>query len=342
MDEVIKFLEFIGIRGYENKAYLTLLTLGEATASQIASKARIPLTRIYEVLESLVNKGLIEVQAGRPRVYRAIPPRIALTHYVRMYVNELLNSSKRIIDELSRFYRTAKEEKISIWISSSFSMSVERTKEMISNMKVDGFASINEELFAKLSSTIYSKLLKNGDSIFTLTITSELYDQRDLEPLLSLDNIDLRSFPTGVINVVEVDLSKAVVFGKAYTLFTTEWELIMIINESFYHGSWKTAQRIKRFNVKSKKRYKTTHHWLAVELISDGLKEGYNAKAYVKGFYVRSKEPIEVEGYVRRVNVSNFIRNFSLQLREGNEVVIGGLGASIEDIEARYIEVEFT
>ena len=340
--EILEFLEFIGLRGYEGKAYLTLLSLGEATAPKIASKARIPLTRIYDVLDSLANKGLVEVKAGRPKVYKAIPPYIALNYYVRRYIENIINLNKRVIDVLNRLYGSTKYEEPFIWLSSSHEMSIERTKEILNNMKIDGFMSVSEELLEKLSGSLYKKLLSDQSIIFTLTLTFSPLESKSLEHLLYLDNIDVRLHPTGIINAVETDLSNAVIFGRTYTLFTNEWELILLLNESYYHGYWKGAKRIKEFNVKPGKPYKTSHHWLSIALIGDGLKLNYNAWVKVKGYNVRSREPVLIEGYVKEIRANDMIRNLIVETKSGDKVVIGGLGASIEDIEARYIEVLFS
>lgn len=340
--EILKFLEFIGLKGYEGKAYLALLALGESTAPQISSKAGIPLPRVYDVLDSLLSKGLIEVKTGRPRVYKAIPPHIALNYYVRKHIENLLTLNRRVINELNKLYSSAKYEKPFIWLSRSLEMSIEKAKDMLNAMNVDGFMAVSEDIFNKIIDTLHIKLLQNKSIVFTVTLTFSPTTSRALEKLYSLNNVDVRIFPTGIVNTVETDLSNAIVFGKTYTLFTKEWELLLLVNETFYHGYWKDAKRIKEFNVLQNVLYKTTHHWLSMILINDGMKLGYNAWVKVKGYRVRLNEPIEVEGYVKEVKISDYIRAFTVETKEGEKVLVGGLGASIEDIEARYIEVLFS
>ncbi len=340
--EILEFLEFLGIRGYEGKAYLALLSLGEATAPKIASKAGIPLPRVYDVLDSLASKGLVEVRAGRPRVYRAVPPQIALNYYVRKYIDSILDLNKKVIDELMKIYRSSGYKEPFIWLSSSTEMSIERTKDIIESTSIDGFMSVSEELLDKLWNTLYKKLSSDPSMIFTLTLTFMPSGSKTIEQLLYLDNIDIRVLPTGIINAVETDLANAVIFGSTYTLFTNEWELILLLNESYYHGYWKISKRIKEFNIRPNRVYKTTHHWLSIALINDGLKIGYNAWIKVRGYRVKDKEPIEVEGYVKSVKANDLIRNIVVETKDNEEIQVGGLGASVEDVEARYIEVVFS
>ncbi len=341
LEDVLRFLEMVGIKGYESKAYLALLSLGEATASQIASKAKIPLTRVYEVLESLVNKGLAEVRVGRPRAYRAIHPSVALNLYLRSYIDGIVSEGRRVISKLSSLYKTSREEGLSIWVSSSFNASIEKARELINKLDVDGFMAASDEILGRLVDTLYVKLISSEPSLFTITLTFDPHLSKNVEKLEKIPNLDIRILPTSVLRAIEVDFSKALIFGRSYALFTTEHELIMILNESFYHGNWRLAKRFKGFDVRKGVTYKSKHHWLILELINDGLKLGFNAKAKVRGIGVKDRRNIVVEGYVCSVNTEDFIRNFTIELSNGEKLVIGGINASIEDVEARYIEVIF-
>ena len=52
-------LKKLGLTDYESKTYLALLEIGEGTSGDIIKKAEIHTGKIYEILESLKNKGLI-------------------------------------------------------------------------------------------------------------------------------------------------------------------------------------------------------------------------------------------------------------------------------------------
>lgn len=84
-------LRSLGLSTYEAEAYLALLSLGAAGAHSISSRADIPTGRIYDVLNSLGEMNLIEVQDSRPRMYKAIDPRVA--------VRRILSRKKRQLDE---------------------------------------------------------------------------------------------------------------------------------------------------------------------------------------------------------------------------------------------------
>lgn len=73
-----RFLQDIGLNAYEAAAYLSLLKLGVSEASAIYRDSEVPYGKIYSVLESLVGKGFVEVQASRPKKYRAVDPELSL------------------------------------------------------------------------------------------------------------------------------------------------------------------------------------------------------------------------------------------------------------------------
>lgn len=84
-------LKGFGLSTYEASAYSVLLRLGVADASTIAQKADIPFGRVYDVLNGLIERGLLSLQDGRPKQYRALQPRVAMT--------ALLAQRKRELDE---------------------------------------------------------------------------------------------------------------------------------------------------------------------------------------------------------------------------------------------------
>ena len=74
--DLLKTLEAAGLTPGEARAYLALIELGASTAGPVARAARLSSSKVYEVLERLVAKGLVTTftsnqakrfQAGSPR-----------------------------------------------------------------------------------------------------------------------------------------------------------------------------------------------------------------------------------------------------------------------------------
>lgn len=53
----LEVLEELGLTKSEIKVYLALLELGQSTTGPVVDKAEIASSKIYEILEKLVNKG---------------------------------------------------------------------------------------------------------------------------------------------------------------------------------------------------------------------------------------------------------------------------------------------
>ena len=69
-------LEYLGFKPKEAEIYLALLELGEASIIQIAKKAGIKLTTVYNILRDFVNRGLITSAVRKTRkVYFIEDPR---------------------------------------------------------------------------------------------------------------------------------------------------------------------------------------------------------------------------------------------------------------------------
>ena len=89
--EAAEELKGFGLSTYEASAYATLLRLGIADASLVAQKAGVPFGRVYDVLNTLVERGLLSLHEGRPKQYRAVQPRVAMSI--------LLGQRKRELDD---------------------------------------------------------------------------------------------------------------------------------------------------------------------------------------------------------------------------------------------------
>ncbi len=66
-------LRKIGLSDYEARAYVGLIAQQHATADEVASVASIPRTSAYKALQSLREKGFVDMSEGRPVVFHSLP-----------------------------------------------------------------------------------------------------------------------------------------------------------------------------------------------------------------------------------------------------------------------------
>ncbi len=91
MDLIVNHLNKLGFTINEAKAYIALLPLQEAKASQIASSARIPRSKIYETMQSLHKKGFVEVLPEKVTKFRVVNFEGAIQSYLDTWQHKLEN-----------------------------------------------------------------------------------------------------------------------------------------------------------------------------------------------------------------------------------------------------------
>ncbi len=80
-------LHELGLNAYEVDAYLALLESGQLTAMEISREAKVPYSKIYEVLNSLKEKGWIKSSETRPFKYFPVPP-LEATAYTKQQLED--------------------------------------------------------------------------------------------------------------------------------------------------------------------------------------------------------------------------------------------------------------
>jgi HTH-type transcriptional regulator, sugar sensing transcriptional regulator len=116
-DKSRKAMEGLGLTGYEIKVYLCLLETGSMTASDISKKSGVPYSKIYEVLNSLEEKGWLESDSSRPQKFFPKSPLTAL-EAMRMRIESSIRDSKNtIMSELMPIYeKSGVRERPEIWV----------------------------------------------------------------------------------------------------------------------------------------------------------------------------------------------------------------------------------
>src|SRR2546421_215185 len=64
----------LGLTEYEGKVYRALVTEPRATAYRLGKSSGVPLSRVYEVANRLVEKGAATCEHGEPARYAPVPP----------------------------------------------------------------------------------------------------------------------------------------------------------------------------------------------------------------------------------------------------------------------------
>ncbi|WP_412543593.1 helix-turn-helix domain-containing protein [Longispora sp. K20-0274] len=103
----------LGLTRYEARVYLALIRRDRFTPTEAAREAGIPRQRIYDVLESLADRGLVRLRPGQTVHYSAIDPVVALEHLVsahRASLSRLEHQAHQLGQELGKVWSTGAEQ----------------------------------------------------------------------------------------------------------------------------------------------------------------------------------------------------------------------------------------
>lgn len=104
-------LQQLGLNAYESRSYLVLLGHPKFKALELAARSHVPRQKIYEVLDSLVEKGFAQVVQEKTKLFSAVEPSLAIPGYLQrkrvMLEQELVDngrSANGLIDDLKGLY----------------------------------------------------------------------------------------------------------------------------------------------------------------------------------------------------------------------------------------------
>jgi len=104
-------LQQIGLNAYEARSYLVLVGHPRFKALELAARAHVPRQKIYEVLDSLVEKGFAQVVQEKTKLFSAVEPAVAIPSYLsgrqQAFEKELADQSRLgegVIEDLRAAY----------------------------------------------------------------------------------------------------------------------------------------------------------------------------------------------------------------------------------------------
>lgn len=108
-------LQQLGLNAYEARSYLVLLGHSRFKALELAPRAHVPRQKIYEVLDSLVEKGFARVVQDRTKLFSAVEPNLAIPAFLarkRQLAEQELTDKARsatgLMEDLSGLYSEGK------------------------------------------------------------------------------------------------------------------------------------------------------------------------------------------------------------------------------------------
>ena len=132
--ELKNMFRCLGLTSHDAEVYVVLLARGPLTLTEIAKELEKHRPQVYESLERLKSKGLVEVSEGKPTLYRAIKPDVLVSIFeeeVRSFKEKALGYLKSIEKEGPPLKEYA------VWMLRSYKGLIRRFREAIEQAKID-------------------------------------------------------------------------------------------------------------------------------------------------------------------------------------------------------------
>jgi sugar-specific transcriptional regulator TrmB len=220
----IEALKNFGLCEYESKAYIALVSLGVATVKQVCEIANIPQPRAYDILAALEEKGLVEVQQGRPKLYKAVEPRIAF----RRLEKALSRDKEYAIEELSDFYGLQKSEQ-ELWTMHGKPNIINKIEEMLMGAEQQVILSFPKDILLEIEKTLKA-VSKKGIELKIWTCAEE---DNSNAALRLKGNIEMVSDNQVYANLLVVDGKEALLSSGCVENYKGPWIGIWTNESSF-------------------------------------------------------------------------------------------------------------
>lgn len=94
--EAVEALADLGLTEYEARCFVALSQLSEGTAQEISQVSEVPQSRVYDIADSLYQRGIVDVQESEPRRYFALPVEYAIERLRQEYNEQLETANMRL------------------------------------------------------------------------------------------------------------------------------------------------------------------------------------------------------------------------------------------------------
>lgn len=194
IQELREFLRSANLSNYEINTYITLLKSNNLTAREISEESNVPTGRIYEILDVLREKGMIEIQDTRPKIYRAVSFNEASHNVISHIKNDqqskfsyLINQAKHLESRLNNSQSFFKQDSSKIFWSTAYgaapimALYYKKFSNLRKNLLMTGFLNENTLKVLPYAENFYGGILNAlNRGVQVKYLWSFEYDERSL------------------------------------------------------------------------------------------------------------------------------------------------------------------
>ena len=190
--DAIAALEELGLTEYEARCFVALTQLPHGTAKDVGQVADIPRSRVYETMDRLREKGLVEVHDAEPRMYQSVSIDTAIRILRREY-ESYFDTAERTLHELEPTYKEAQQ---GVWAINTHEQVTGRVADLVTDA---------------------------SDEIVFLVLDEDLLDETTLEALVAGSDDGADVHVGTVADSVRERLEGAAIDATVFTTDLIEW-----------------------------------------------------------------------------------------------------------------------
>ncbi len=214
--DVLILLQGIGLTEYESRVYVALISLGRARAKEISDITSIAYPKVYDVLASLKQKGFVEEELRRPRVYRPVDPSRAIRNYVEERISLLKSRAEQLIDVLAVRYRELGGGKGEAFVIQSKRGILDKLRDLILKAKKEVLISAPNFDVLSVKALLLDLNAARRKGVEVKILTSPLTPRVEVEKVLEVADIRIKEGLEGCY--VITDAGSLLISGKVNDL----------------------------------------------------------------------------------------------------------------------------
>jgi len=247
-EEIKHVMHELGLNAYEIEAYSALLEGGQLTASEVSSKGKVPYSKIYDVLNSLRDKGWIKSVEGRPSRHYPLPPIEALAAAKLRLEDKYKGWEQAITNELQPLYEKRElVEQSSLLILRGQQAVMAKLEEIFRKARKEAVIAAPE--FAKTviaTASVFLEVLHKTRIDVKLMVAGRTEDWKKLEGLAAISEMRVRDqmFGGGII----IDEKEAILLlgeeKPSLVIWSNHVGLVRFARE-YFQFLWDSSKKIQ-------------------------------------------------------------------------------------------------
>ena len=351
-DELVTILQDSGLSPYQAEAYVTLLELGSAPATDVAEASDVPDPRIYDVLRDLEGKGFVETYEQDSLHARAHNPSDVLSE-----LRSQAEQYEAAAEEIEERWNEPAIAQSKVSVVSRFNTVIGQAREYIRNANNQIQLSITAEQFEELRPALVDAV---ADGVI-VKLSLHIPEGDSADPDLEAACTEARLCPLPTPFIVIVDRERVAFAPHSSSL--NEYGVLVENRSHAYVFYWffVTSRWDVWDTLHSERSEEFPRRYINIRYCISDLaplfEEGATIEATVVGSDIETGEPREVEGTLHDISttgdfsgadgplaetlsVADFAGVARFSIDTGDEIVeVGGWGATLEDVEADRITV---